>query len=953
MSGHGRRSHKRKVEELQDEDHRSNSTARESAKHPQDRNSREVPETQTVLTLTEENFARLDASKLDEYEEEDTGEVSQEEEHEDGTVSQGTMWRGDTGENLDATQVFLRCRREPNNENFDCETQTVHFRPVREDRGGAVAGGSEGSKRATLASLNLKTVKEEQHSNKESASAIKKCCIEDCESRSDRTESSVTYIPVSDDENSKKLLDLSQHSKKSTQIYMCSLHLLNPTKLTKTKGKTRKKKTCDMLLAEEAEKIKMGLASGRPKRTPKPNKNYDWAELIPLIKSEPQEEEEISLESSPGASVQQSGGLAGRRRKQLLSSVKKEDKENERPGEVEELEETNPCESEPEDYGENVSQPSQLRFPPPKPKGRPPRIRDICTQTDAMRNSNTRQPLREVKVQCNLTAEPLASCPSCSGVDWERLEELLAECLPQIERELCDPQVAACIQQVLSTVQTSTHATNFLQLLCGGERDELESSKGIVLVSCQEDPEEVEIENMIHPEVEAPVSGVREITPKVWRRKPPLVNIKKEEMDDLEDDVDDLGLQAATDLDDEEFTPGLDAQEEDDNDEIDDDEDWNVKNAGESGLIPVRKKQKRMYGKIKKEQTLKEGEAEGRLGSVSQSKSSMQGSDLSRRALKQQAMRSSECLRKGTCQNKCTDANEECKACEGCRGRCGIHRKNVSLQACYKCSSCEETFNQKISLNVHLMFKHGAPRRYQCDKCDYEGPRLYHLKRHMKVHSDERQFVCQDCGKGLKTIQAYRNHRVLHTNVGRFACHVCNKAFNQKSLYEDHVRSHQVERNFECTYCDATFKTYKHVACHIRAVHLNDKRFICDVCGAQHMTGANLKTHMKKHKNLSSLPYAYHCTSCEAAFRGAEGLSVHVRMMHKVVFSSDSETPDVSLSTLHPTRRPVKIQYGLSGVHADPDDPDVTMAAEDSTVLVEGENLTIVKAKTSDIIYEI
>lgn len=57
-----------------------------------------------------------------------------------------------------------------------------------------------------------------------------------------------------------------------------------------------------------------------------------------------------------------------------------------------------------------------------------------------------------------------------------RLEELLADCLPQIERELCDPQVAACIKQVLSNIETSTHATNFLQLLCGGERDELEVS---------------------------------------------------------------------------------------------------------------------------------------------------------------------------------------------------------------------------------------------------------------------------------------------------------------------------------------------------------------------------------------------------------------------------------------------------------------------------------------------
>lgn len=951
MSGHNRRAHKRKVEELQDEDNRSSSVARE------DRSSSDVPDTPAILTLTKDDFTRLDTSNLDEGEEEDTSEVSQVEVQEDGTISRGTMWRGDAAETLDATQVFLRCRRESNNENFDCETQTVHFRPVREDTG----GGSEGSKRATLATLNLKTVKGENYPEKGSANVIKKCCIEDCESRSDRTESSVTYIPVPSDESSRKLwtqmLDISQHSKKSSQLYVCSLHLLSPTKLTKTKGKTRKKKTCDMLLAEEAEKIKMGLASGRPKRTPKPNKNYDWAELIPFIKSEPQEEEEISLESSPGASIQPSGGLAGRRRKQLLSSIKKEDKENERPGEAEELEEMNACESEPEDYGENVSQPSQLRFPPPKPKGRPPRIRDICTQTDAMRSSTTRQPLREVKVQCNLTAEPLPTCPSCSSVDWERLEELLADCLPQIERELCDPQVAACIKQVLSNIETSTHATNFLQLLCGGERDELESSKGIVLVSSQEDLEEVEIENMIHPEVEAPVSGVREITPKVWKRKLPLAKVKKEEIDDLEDDADDLGLQAATDLDDEEFTPGLDAQEEDDNEEMDDDEDWNVKNAGDSGIIPVRKRQKRIQSKIKKEQMLEKGAGARQESSRQEDPEEPLEGKVSpkRQTALGRRRRPDGDMRWIRQKHPCN----ECNMVFSTQRKFDLHFNHVHLgvapwQGHHPCEDCGKVFSQKISLNVHRMFKHGAPRRYSCKKCSYEGPTKEYLKRHMKVHTDERQFVCKECGKGLKTAESYRNHMVIHTNEGRFVCEICNKAYNHKGAYQDHIRSHQDDRDYGCNYCGASFKSYKHVARHIRAVHLNDKRFICDICGVQHMAGFNLKGHMKKHGNVSSLPYAFECTACDAKFRGAEGLATHKRVIHSIDESLERPQEPTDVAVPHPTRRPVKFHYSrLSNSTLPEGSARIETEAGFETIYVEGENYIVYDAKGDNVVYEV
>lgn len=312
---------------------------------------------------------------------------------------------------------------------------------------------------------------------------------------------------------------------------------------------------------------------------------------------------------------------------------------------------------------------------------------------------------------------------------------------------------------------------------------------------------------------------------------------------------------------------------------------------------------------------------------------------------------------------------EECLDTFGTKFELDIHSKQVHIGVApwlskYSCDVCSETFTQKISLNVHCMFKHGASRRYQCDKCDYEGPRLYHLKRHMKVHSSECEYLCSVCGKGLKTAQSYKNHMVLHTNDGRFTCNVCNKSYNQKSLYEDHVRSHCEERSYTCKYCDAAFKTYKHVACHIRAVHLEDKRFICDICGVRHMTGANLKTHMKKHKNISALQYAFHCSSCDANFRGINGLSAHMKVMHTInITQEDMDDSDKKFLTPHPTRRPQKLEYNCTsstevadGVDDGPGDEETADnpgGEMDDNIYVEGEHFTVINVNPEDIEFEI
>lgn len=301
----------------------------------------------------------------------------------------------------------------------------------------------------------------------------------------------------------------------------------------------------------------------------------------------------------------------------------------------------------------------------------------------------------------------------------------------------------------------------------------------------------------------------------------------------------------------------------------------------------------------------------------------------------------------------------ECNMVFSTQRKFDLHFNHVHLgvapwQGHHPCEDCGKVFSQKISLNVHRMFKHGAPRRYSCKKCSYEGPTKEYLKRHMKVHTDERQFVCKECGKGLKTAESYRNHMVIHTNEGRFVCEICNKAYNHKGAYQDHIRSHQDDRDYGCNYCGASFKSYKHVARHIRAVHLNDKRFICDICGVQHMAGFNLKGHMKKHGNVSSLPYAFECTACDAKFRGAEGLATHKRVIHSIDESLERPQEPTDVAVPHPTRRPVKFHYSrLSNSTLPEGSARIETEAGFETIYVEGENYIVYDAKGDNVVYEV
>ncbi|XP_045626449.1 uncharacterized protein [Procambarus clarkii] len=918
MSSGERRPLKRKAEESLEQEHGRSKTGKEA------RTEVLVAGCTTagnigILTLSDNDWACLDSPPI--HTKENTASISKREENKDGSVSCGVMWRGDEGRQLDSSvpQVCLSCKREANGKTSDCGTQTFHFLPATSAPEAFVLESgckTETSKQVALASVNLKNIKVEVPDDQEYERHPLVCCVRDCESRSNEADSIIFYAVPHNKELKlfwAEVLDIIvPDCYSSSEQYVCSLHFITPQKLPVVKTKTRKKKTCDMLVAEEAEKIKQGLSAGRPKRTPKPNKNYDWAELTPFIKTELSDPDEMEFVPVSKAQVK-SSALVGRRRKQALTPVKKEDKENEMPSP-----DTGTSVFENEDeYGENVSLPSHPRAPPPKPKGRPHRIRDTCTQTDAL-HSSLKQPLREVKVQCNLSTEPLISCPNCSIIDWMKLEELLIDYLAKIEGELCDPVLSEYFRNLVSDVQEPTHATNVLKLLSGLERDSLEGTKDIILISSQDD--EVEIENVIHPEVEAPMTGLREITPKLWQENTKWKKEIEPDEDVVEDDTDGLGLQEATEIDDDEFHPGFPEPDEDEEEDQElDDEDWNInKRDSDSGISSSKRKQKKVNQRSKKDpgghvltSTVKAclpasrphlqtppQEHTGICASTGES-SAHPPSALHAAPHRHEPHRDGGPNKGGASQRDGRSPGTRRLQRGGSSRTDGPDREGVSenegstSKAHYSCDECGKTFTQRQAVRYHKVWRHNAERRGPCPHCNYKAPDSTKLTLHIKkVHRGYMPYKCKFCTKQFKCHSNHKEHEARHQGGGNLKCQFCEKKFALRSSLERHVRYHNGGRPFCCQHCGKNFKVKPHLERHVKCIHLKEKPVICKVCGAAHHNNWNLKTHMKIHQLCERNP-GHSCSVCCCQFKNSSGLMAHMRKTHTVTVDQPSQPAEL------------------------------------------------------------
>ncbi|KAK3875342.1 hypothetical protein Pcinc_019788 [Petrolisthes cinctipes] len=123
---------------------------------------------------------------------------------------------------------------------------------------------------------------------------------------------------------------------------------------------------------------------------------------------------------------------------------------------------------------------------------------------------------------------------------------------------------------------------------------------------------------------------------------------------------------------------------------------------------------------------------------------------------------------------------------------------------------------------------------------------------------------------------------------------------------------------------------------------------------------------MKKHGDLSSVPYSHVCPVCHAEFRGSEGLTAHMRVVHTTVPHTHTDTdtdnisspPVTSIITPHPTRRPVHYHYSkvLSNettTTADNNNDDIINNTTQQNIYVEDDNYSLGEGYEENVVYEL
>ena len=136
--------------------------------------------------------------------------------------------------------------------------------------------------------------------------------------------------------------------------------------------------------------------------------------------------------------------------------------------------------------------------------------------------------------------------------------------------------------------------------------------------------------------------------------------------------------------------------------------------------------------------------------------------------------------------------------------------------------------------------------------------------------------ACQICAKPFKTRKKMNIHLKRH---GDFPCAKCSKSFSLKSELLSSKHPCNNTKNVICALCEKSFKFTVEMKRHVRAFHLKERKFKCNICPKAYTDPTPLRHHTNaSHGDGSTF---YDCTSCRKKFTTKRRFLEHNDKYHK------------------------------------------------------------------------
>ncbi|CAG5129724.1 unnamed protein product [Candidula unifasciata] len=205
----------------------------------------------------------------------------------------------------------------------------------------------------------------------------------------------------------------------------------------------------------------------------------------------------------------------------------------------------------------------------------------------------------------------------------------------------------------------------------------------------------------------------------------------------------------------------------------------------------------------------------------------------------------------------------------------------------FPCPDCSFVAKKHATLRSHRLRMHlSSPTK--CDVCSKVFPNKRYMLRHRASHVAP-QHCCDVCGKMYKIRKAMLEHRKTHDTTykkTKVKCEHCPKVFCNRYILECHIRDVHMgqKKSYLCSTCGKSFTTKHSLAEHTNA-HTGVKPHTCEHCGKSFSYESALRDHRYTHTDDKH----FWCNHCQKGFSQRSGLKMHMRIhrQHKMFICSE------------------------------------------------------------------